>query len=302
MKKRILPILMLAVCVLALSACGCAHEEWIEADCVTAKTCAECGETEGAPLGHSWLVATCDTAKTCEVCGETEGEALGHSWVDAKCDAPKTCENCALSEGEALGHSWQDATTEEPKTCAVCAVTEGERIITDERFTTAACAPVFGKWSCTVSLTGEMMDIEDFEGTVDCLLIFEMSNDGTMTMGTSIADETKFKQDMIQYIVDGIVTQSGVSKEDADAAMQSVYGMNLEEYAAAYMETIDMNSMLGLFEVQGVYYIDGDQFWFGTEWDNVSPNGFTVEGDTLMLEGSLMDDGAEYTVFTRVTE
>lgn len=257
MKKRIALILLVLACVLALSACGCAHEEWIEADCVTAKTCAECGEIEGAPLGHSWQAATCDTAKTCEVCGETEGEALGHSWTEAACETAKTCSDCGLTEGEALGHSWQDATTETPKTCAVCAATEGERIITDERFTTAACAPVFGKWTCMFPVTGEMMELEGFEGSVDCLLVFEMFNDGTMTIGTSIADEEAFEQTMIQYIVDSVVAEIGMSKEDIDVVFESSYGMDLEGYAAAYMETIDFNSLLGLYELQGVYYIEG---------------------------------------------
>ena len=122
---RILPVLLLAM---TLCACGCKHETWNEANCETPRTCAACGEIEGAPLGHSWFVATCETARTCEVCGKTEGEALGHSWADAVCETPKICTVCGKTEGEALGHSWADAVCETPKICTVCGETEGEAL------------------------------------------------------------------------------------------------------------------------------------------------------------------------------
>jgi len=41
--------------------------------------------------GHSWVEATCSTAKTCTNCGLTEGEALGHNMVDGKCDCGYEC-------------------------------------------------------------------------------------------------------------------------------------------------------------------------------------------------------------------
>lgn len=76
MKKTLLILLMLSL--LLLSGCSCDHR-WTEADCLSPKTCAECGEIEGEALGHRWKEASCTQAKTCESCGETEGEAPGHS-------------------------------------------------------------------------------------------------------------------------------------------------------------------------------------------------------------------------------
>lgn len=120
---RLLPVVLLA---LALCACGCKHETWNEANCETPKTCANCGEIEGAPLGHTWLPAACETARICENCGKTNGEALGHSWAEADCETAKTCTVCGKTEGEALGHSWEEATCETVKTCTICGKTEGE--------------------------------------------------------------------------------------------------------------------------------------------------------------------------------
>ena len=91
--KRILSAVVLAVFVLTLAlsmtACGQTPKEttpatdatdeahthvWAEADCVTSKTCTECGETEGEALGHTLTEATYFEAAVCTVCGEEAGE------------------------------------------------------------------------------------------------------------------------------------------------------------------------------------------------------------------------------------
>ena len=201
MNKRVFLILLALCCMMVLSACGCSHEEWIEADCDTAKTCAECGETEGEPLGHSWLDATCDTAKRCQVCGSVDGTPLGHQWEEATCTTAKTCTVCSLVEGEALDHNWLYATTEAPKTCERCALTEGEKIVTDPRFTTAACQHAFGKWQTTIAVNETMLGLEGF-GTFDSTVTITLNHDSTMSLKVSIADAEAFEAAMIQYIVD----------------------------------------------------------------------------------------------------
>lgn len=78
MKKCAILVLCLLICLSLLAGCACEHT-WVEADCVTAKTCSSCGEIEGEVLGHTWVEANCTTAKTCSVCGITEGEPLAHN-------------------------------------------------------------------------------------------------------------------------------------------------------------------------------------------------------------------------------
>ncbi len=78
MKKYAILVLCLLICLSLLAGCACEHT-WMEADCVTSKTCSACGETEGEPLGHTWVEADCLTAKTCSTCGAVEGEPLGHT-------------------------------------------------------------------------------------------------------------------------------------------------------------------------------------------------------------------------------
>ena len=54
--------------------------DWTEASCLVPKTCNECGETEGEPLGHSGGQATCLGRAKCDVCGKVYGEVAKHDY------------------------------------------------------------------------------------------------------------------------------------------------------------------------------------------------------------------------------
>ncbi|MBE6602486.1 MAG: hypothetical protein E7637_08320 [Ruminococcaceae bacterium] len=109
------------------SSFGCTHY-WMEATCVTPKTCLWCDKTEGAALGHEWRAASSASCyPICEKCYARDYTSPSHYWVDASCDKPKHCLYCGEQEGEPLGvaHTWVDATCKAPKTCSVCGETEG---------------------------------------------------------------------------------------------------------------------------------------------------------------------------------
>lgn len=100
MQKWLCGVGTLAVCVMLT---GCGHEHtWADATCTEPKTCSECGETEGEPLGHTWVEATCAEPKRCSVCGETEGEALEHTLTEANYQQAATCEVCGQTVGEPI--------------------------------------------------------------------------------------------------------------------------------------------------------------------------------------------------------
>lgn len=277
MKKKLICLLALAVCLLALTGC-CFHSEWYAANCTTPKTCVECGETEG--------------------------EALGHTWVDATCTAPKTCSVCNLTEGEALGHEWQEATTEAPQTCSVCALTEGERIITDERFTTAATKDIQGTWAAEMSLPGEYMGVEGFQEELKMEIVLELGNDGTMGMSYSVINADSFAAAMETYMIDTMYAESsaaGFDKEETNEAMVEAYGMTVEEYVDALMGEMDLNAVFEAMEINGVYYVEDGKLYTGISWTmELEPSEFTVEGDTLTMADDLSGLGENSMVFTRV--
>ncbi|MBR0373432.1 MAG: hypothetical protein IJH91_02755 [Mogibacterium sp.] len=109
MKKSFTLLLMV---LLILSSTACHKHTWKEATCTEPKTCTECDETEGEPLGHDWVEATCTTPKTCSRCGATEGQALGHSVVDWEVTKEATCAEKGTKSGK----------------CTVCGQTVEENI------------------------------------------------------------------------------------------------------------------------------------------------------------------------------
>lgn len=307
MNKRFLALTALVlVFAMGLSACGCAHETWTDADCLNPKTCAECGETEGEALGHNWKDADCLTAKTCQRCGTTEGEALGHSWKDATCAAPKTCERCELTEGEALPHTWTDATTEAPKTCSVCGATEGERIITDPRFTTANTLGLYGEWVCDVSLPGSLIGLADFASDFEMQIHMTLSNDGNATMTLALQNADEISADLVTYMCNltyASLAETELTKEEIDTQFKDTYGMTMTEYYTAYVDSMDLAHIFDALAVDGVYYTEDGEFYISEDWDDtMDVNDYTLDGDTLTLHDDPFGLGMEDAVFTRVTE
>lgn len=76
--KRILAVIL--VLTMAVSMAGCCDHNWVEATCVTPKSCSNCNAAEGEPLGHTpgkEIVSAVDTEALtvtfdtpCERCGE----------------------------------------------------------------------------------------------------------------------------------------------------------------------------------------------------------------------------------------
>lgn len=302
MKTKLTTTLIISLCLLLLASCGCKHETWLAADCENAKRCAACEETEGAPLGHTWLAATCTTPKTCEVCAKTDGQANGHSWQDATCEEPRTCSACKLEEGDALGHTWVEATTEAPKTCTVCSLTEGEAIITDPRFTTAACQAVFGTWYSEHVFDGASelgIDSENLAGedlTYTAYMTYTFYNDGLVKASVTFDEASYFRALRILTIEITYLAmeQAGVSRADADAIMLSEVGVDVPGYVDLTMEQMDIHDFDQ--ELEGVYYISGDTLYIGNDWEdsNMTPHTWELEGGKLTLTDHTTSQTVEF--------
>ena len=291
MKKKSMILLLVLVCVLLFAGCACEHQ-WKEADCVMPKTCTECEETEGMPLGHVWMAATCTEPKTCETCGVTEGEAKGHVMVEATCEEAKHCENCNLVEGEALGHDWINATTEAPKTCAACSATEGERIITDSRFTTAAAKELLGVWGCPLDLDASALGIAGFEGIIPFTYYLEFGPAGDMYIYMGMEDEEGFLDALINATIEATYLEmeaQGFTREAADEAMVTEYGMTVEEYVVLTYDSIDFSALMsmafGMAEISGVYYVEDGFVYSAETWeDEMEPSAYAIDGEWLTVD------------------
>ncbi len=146
MKKIILFSATLIMCILLLSACGCQHQ-WSEANCVSPKTCALCGETEGEKLSHQWADATCTEPKTCSLCEETQGDVLDHQWEAANCLTPETCAQCGATQGTKLEHIYSDWSFDidtMSRSCGLCGETETAAI----DYVLYLNSVLRGRWDC----------------------------------------------------------------------------------------------------------------------------------------------------------
>lgn len=272
--KKFLILLLAAVCVTCLTGCFCIHK-WQEADCLNPQTCQSCGKTKGGTVGHDWQDATCDTPRTCAVCGGTEGEALGHEW--------------------------QDATTDAPRTCARCGLTEGERIITDPRFTTDACKELFGTWSCTVSVNGRDIGLDSYKEDIPCVCTYEFLNDGTMRITSQPENMDEFLQKVVAFYIDTMYDNfaaTGISRQEADEAIQSIYGVSMEDFALSMLEELNIRELFGK-PTPGVYYVADGKLYMGESWEEaLAGRGFTLSGDTLIINEELYD--VDVVTMTRV--
>ena len=300
--KKVTIFLLTAAFLLSMAGCSdsCEHV-WAEADCIIPRTCSECGETEGAPLGHDWQEATCTTAKVCKRCGRVEDDPLGHNWVEATCTEAKHCTGCGEVIGEALGHVWTEATTEAPKTCTVCGETEGEKIQSDPRFVTASAQPLFGRWEAKVSFTEENLEIRRFNGTVEGTYWVEFGKDGIMKAGLTLKDEEAFRKAVAEAYPDWAferLEEKEVDEEEANAAAEELVGMGVEEYILSTQNAQPIGELIE--ELMGksaygngwtgefVYYVAEDQLYLDTEWKEEMPaKEFEFIGSTLMLFGFL---------------
>lgn len=302
MKRKIWIACLLVICIVMLAGCKCEHE-WVDADCDSAKTCALCEETEGAPLGHSWLAATCEDPKTCENCGATEGEAKGHFWEEATCEVAETCNVCHQTEGEPLGHTWEEATTELPKTCSVCQAKEGEPLDVDPRFTTASTKELHGIWSCDVTLTGKMLEMEDYLEALECTLFYNFGSNGEGNMYIEFEDRFVILEAMKKMTLD-VTYQTyaalGYGQKATDELMEETFGMSTEEYVDKSIESMDMEELFGMFFADFLYYVEDGKIYMafadpmgvqGLSWENdFESTKYTLEEGVLIMEEEYLDD------------
>lgn len=287
--KKVFVLLLALACLVVCTGCFCGHQ-WVEASCLEPKTCPLCGKKEGEALGHRWQDATCQAPQTCEVCGESQGEKVDHQWLDATCNAPKTCKWCGKVEGEALEHSWQNATTEAPKTCAACGATEGERIITDERFTTAANQELFGAWETEMTMSGQEMSLAEYVDEVAFVITVHFGEDGNLEIKASFQDMEGFVSNLVAVTQEMIYLQfegMDITRDEADVMFEDTYGMTIAEYAEGIWTVVDWNAMLAIYADEYVYYAENGSINIAGSWEEeFETSSYTLVGDVLTIVDS----------------
>ena len=219
-----------------------------------------------------------------------------HQWQEANCVDPKICTICYQTQGKPNDdHRWKEATTDAPETCSVCGLTRGEIIDTDERFHTEDCQSLFGKWTTTYELGGEIYGLDQLNMTIRLTMVF--SNDGTLTISRALSDPDAFRDSYSQYLAQMMYdryAQQGMNEASADLACQTQYGKTIMEFCReqALRMTVSMTS-----SYEKVYYVSNEKLYTGEDWDSdMTSQEFQLENGTVTLK---VDDLEEPQKFRR---
>ena len=290
MGRKIAVFLLAFSLLLSLTACGCDHE-WKIATCGTPKTCAKCGEVDGAALGHSWLQAGCISSQTCTRCGISQGEPLGHDWQKATCTEGEKCSRCKETRGSALGHSWEDSQVDASRTCTLCGCFEENR---DPRFSAEAVKPLRGQWCLETEFRGAWFGMDKTYDSLACKLILELDSVGNGTLRAEFPDEKAFlKVYKRQFIKDTYAEfkYEGLTKEETDLVMDRLYGMTMDQYAASEIENMTHEEIYGAFSRKLAYYVDSGDLYLSENWNGTfTPGQFQLGDGTMKLQHLLLSE------------
>ena len=242
----------------------------------------------GCGCKHDWQAANCNEPKLCKICGETVGNRMGHHWSSATCTENKTCSRCGAIGEAAQGHQWVEATTEAPKTCRICAATEGERIITDERFTTAASAPFVGTWKGQMSVSCADLGYTGINTPMVFHVTLTFGKAGEFTSKVELASGLPMKNEVVRLQAEDLYAgYANMTKDQADAAMKNLMGVTVTEYAAYYVQQKNYTYTDPITsEITGVYYVQEGEVHAATQWtdDMTQTYGNIEEGQLLWTD------------------
>ena len=73
-------------------------------------------------------------------------------------------------------------------------------------------------------------------------------------------------------------------------------------FAGTSFSNADLSALVQGHTIDGVYYIDGDQFYIGLGWDaDLTPFTFQRNGGTMVIHGDISGLGQEITNFSHVS-
>lgn len=153
------------------------------------------------------------------------------------------------------------------------------------KFDSTVCAPLFGTWTGTLTMDGEMLGLGDPTILLDADVTITFGADGTMITIIDL-DETAYRELVIQFTTQLILSLYGDDMDPSalDAYFQSEFGMTFQQYVQATVDEMDLSEMIHQ-ELHAVYYVEGNLLYTGDNWSVPMESGnFALDGDQLTLE------------------
>ena len=149
------------------------------------------------------------------------------------------------------------------------------------------------------------MGMEGFDGALNVAVVLTLTNDGKMIMDFEVETDEAFLAALRGYLTETLYVQleaAGIKREDADAYMQNSLGKGVDAYVDAMMQMMDFEAAFEAIKMEGNYYVSGDQIYTGLNWNNMTGESFTLEGDTLNIGSVPASLGVAEAPFIRVQD
>ena len=157
-----------------------------------------------------------------------------------------------------------------------------------------------GSWTLELTMTGDMMGVSEFTGEIALPITITFDADGIMTMHMTEENKAVFAEsletEMYAFMTDMMYSQfedMGMSREEADAAVQEYYGQTMEELIdelmAELMAELDADELAAEMESSSAYIIKNGKLYTGDSTDDLDVmecNEIELSGNTLKLLSS----------------
>ena len=157
-----------------------------------------------------------------------------------------------------------------------------------------------GSWTLELTMTGDMMGVSEFTGEIALPITITFDADGIMTMHMTEENKAVFTEsletEMYTFMTDMMYSQfedMGMTREEADAAVQEYYGQTMEELIeelmAEVMTELDADELAAEMESSSAYIIKNGKLYTGESTDDLDVmecNEIELSGNTLKLLSS----------------
>jgi hypothetical protein len=157
-----------------------------------------------------------------------------------------------------------------------------------------------GSWTLELTMTGDMMGVSEFTGEIALPITITFDADGIMTMHMTEENKAVFTEsletEMYAFMTDMMYSQfedMGMTREEADAAVQEYYGQTMEELIeelmADVMAELNADELAAEMESSSAYIIKNGKLYTGESTDDLDVmecNEIELSGNTLKLLSS----------------
>lgn len=165
-----------------------------------------------------------------------------------------------------------------------CFNADGSPLDLSGKFNSAACAPLVGTWTGTITMDAEDLELEGMDISLNASVTIIFDAEGTALIIMDL-DKDAYRQLAITMMKELFLSMFGedMTPEELDAMFQAEYGMGFDEFIEAQVDSSDLTSETHT-EYPCVYYVEDGMLYTADDWNKFADGAsFTLADDTMTL-------------------